>query len=110
MPPKKLLRRAVATADIAGAADYYNEKIGNAQAIKFVDAVEQAMQNIQHNPSAGSPRYSEILDWPDLRSWLVHGYPYIVFYLELELHIEVLRILHTSRELPGLLVESDAEL
>jgi hypothetical protein len=37
------------------------------------------------HPASGSPRFSHELDIPGLRHWAVQGFPYLVFYRDLEL-------------------------
>ena len=56
------------------------------------------------NPT-GSPRYAHELDLPDLRFWLVPGYPYIVFYVERDDHVDVWRVLHAQRDIPSWMAE-----
>lgn len=96
---KKLVRRALADADILAALDYY---VANAPeyALSFLDALEHAYQHIQKFPATGSPRYAHELDLPELRVWSCNKFPYLVFYAEHPKQIEVWRVLHSSRDIP----------
>jgi toxin ParE1/3/4 len=69
--------------------------------LKFIDALEQALQHIGRHPATGSPRYAHELDLPGLRRWQVKGYPHLVFYVEWDDHVDVWRILHGSRDIPA---------
>lgn len=97
---KRLVRRARADADISAALDYY---ITNAPeyALSFIDALEQAYQQIQKFPASGSPRYAHELRLPELRVWGCQQFPYLVFYAEHTSQIEVWRVLHSSRDIPA---------
>lgn len=97
---KKLVRRALADADVSAALDYY---ITNAPeyALDFIDALEQAYQHIQQYPATGSPRYAHELNLPELRVWACNQFPYLVFYAEHRNQIEVWRVLHSSRDIPA---------
>jgi len=37
---------------------------------------------------------------PELRFWRVRDYPYLLFYVEREDHIDLWRVLHGERDLP----------
>jgi len=50
---------------------------------------------------SGAPRYAHELNMPDLRFWLVLGYPYVVFYVERDDHVDVWRVLHAKRDIPA---------
>ena len=61
--------------------------------------------HIGRHPAAGSPRYAHELNLPDLRFWLVPGYPCVVFYVECDDHVDVWRVLHAQRDVPSWMVE-----
>lgn len=100
---KKLLRRALADEDVVNAAEYYlshaPEYVHN-----FLDALQQSYRHIQGYPESGSLRYAQILDLPGLRVWQCQSYPYLIFYLEQETHIEIWRVLHDKRDIPATLL------
>jgi toxin ParE1/3/4 len=43
-----------------------------------------------------------------LRNWAVKGFPYLVFYIERDDHIEVWRVLHGRRDIPSRMREPEA--
>lgn len=99
---KRLLRRALADADVINATGYY---LNNAPEYVhgFIDALQQAYQHIQLYPESGSLRYAQILDLPGLRVWKCQTYPYLIFYIEHQVHIEVWRVLHEKSDIPATL-------
>ena len=96
---KKLIRRALADADVLTALEYY---IANAPeyALAFIDDVEEAYQQF---PASGSSRYAYELSFPELRVWGCNGYPYLIFYVDCPNQIEVWRVLHSHSDIPATL-------
>ncbi|MGB8149528.1 MAG: type II toxin-antitoxin system RelE/ParE family toxin [Azonexus sp.] len=45
-------------------------------------------------------QYAHELSLPDLRFWPLKRFPYLVFYVERESHIDVWRVLHGKRDIP----------
>lgn len=76
-------------------------------AFSFIDALEQAYAFIGEAPAAGSPRWSNALNLPGLRTTRLRGFPWLVFYLEFEAHIDVWRVLHAKRDIPAWLTDVD---
>nr|WP_315188587.1 type II toxin-antitoxin system RelE/ParE family toxin [uncultured Albidiferax sp.] len=100
MISKAVAPRALALDDVDQAITYYLEQDAPAAALGFVDALEQAYAHIGKHPATGSPRYAHELGIPDLRSWPLSKYPYLVFYVERADHIDVWRVLHMRRDIP----------
>jgi len=99
--PKRIVPRERANRDIAEAVDYYRSEAGEKAALGFVRALEQAFRHIARHPAAGSPRYAHELDLPGLRSWPLKRYPYLVFFVERDDHVDVWRVLHGERDIPA---------
>jgi toxin ParE1/3/4 len=102
---KPVVPRAQAARDVDAALVYYLEQGAVDAALGFIDALEEAYSHIGRHPATGSPRYAHELNLPDLRFWLVPGYPYVVFYVERDSHIDVWRILHGQRDIPAWMAE-----
>ncbi|HVL99574.1 MAG TPA: type II toxin-antitoxin system RelE/ParE family toxin [Egibacteraceae bacterium] len=98
--PHPVIPRRLATQDLRDAAVHYASEVDPATARRFIDAVEQAFTLIARQPAIGSPRYAVELDLPGLRARPVEQFPYLIFYLEHDDHIDVLRILHARRDMP----------
>ena len=96
---KKLVRRAIADADVLSALQYY---ISNAPeyALSFIDDLEQAYEHIRNFPESGSTRYARELDLAELRVWRCQAYPYLIFYVHHTHQIEVWRVLHSQKDIP----------
>jgi len=104
---KPLIPRALATQDVEQAIEYYLEEQAVDAALEFIDALERAYDHIARYPASGSPRLGHELDLPDLRSWPLNTFPYLVFYLEGQDHIDVWRVLHQKRDIPASLQSTD---
>jgi toxin ParE1/3/4 len=85
---------------VEAAVDYYVREAGADVAIGFIDALQAAYRFIADHPAAGSPRYADVLGLPGLRSRILRRYPYLVFYVERDDHIDVWRVLEAHRDIP----------
>ncbi len=109
MKVKALVQRTLALGDIDQAITHYLEQDAAAAALGFVDALEHAYTHISKHPATGSPRYAHELGIPDLRSWPLSKYPYLVFYVEQPDHIDVWRVLHMKRDIPAWMTDGATE-
>ena len=105
MNAKLIVQRALAHEDVEQAIAYYLEVANPATALGFVDALEAAYGHISRNPTTGSPRYAHELNLAGLRAWSLTKYPYLVFYVEQNQHIDVWRVLNTSTDIPQWMTE-----
>lgn len=85
---------------MAVAIDHYRDEAGSAVALEFVDALEKAFAFIASQPHAGSPRYGHELDLPGLRHWPVRAFPWLIFYVPHDSHVDVWRVLHAHGDIP----------
>lgn len=102
---KPAVRSALAEADIESALDFYLAEAVQAAA-GFIDELEEATRHIESNPATGSPRYAHELNIPRLRFWPLKRFPYALFYIEHSDHLDIIRCVHTSRDLPVCLRDS----
>ena len=100
MTVKRIVPRQRAIRDVEEAIDYYLTEAGETVALGFIDALEQAYRHIARHPATGSLRYAHELDLPGLRSWPLTRYPYAIFFVERDDHLDVWRILHGNRDIP----------
>lgn len=105
MSTKPVVLRERAQRDVAEAVEHYLAEASSPVAVTFVDALEAAFHRIGAHLASGSLRYARELDLPGLRSWLVTGFPYLVFYVESAADIDVWRVLHAARDIPAWLQE-----
>lgn len=106
MKAKPIVPRSEANRDVDEVIDHYLSESAEQAALGFIDALEQAYARIVRHPATGSPRYAHKLNIPGLRSWSLTRYPYLVFFVEREHHIDIWRVLHGQRDIPAWL---DAE-
>jgi toxin ParE1/3/4 len=86
---------------VEASADDYAEQAGPEVALRFIDALESAYRLIAARPAAGSPLHGQELGLPGLRHRRLKRFPYLVFYVEREDHIDVWRVLHAQRDIPA---------
>jgi len=103
---KPVFYSALAHRDISDTVLYYQKEAGIVVANDFVDSLEEVIERIAAWPSSGSPRFSELLRLPGLRSWKLSRFPYLIFTMELPDRITVMRILHERRDIPSTLQAS----
>jgi toxin ParE1/3/4 len=104
---KRVLPRQIARRDVEAAVDHYSREAGRDIALGFIDALEAAYVAIARHPAAGSPRYAHELGLPGLRTWALKRFPFLVFYVERDDHIDVWRVLHAQRNIPAWMRESE---
>jgi toxin ParE1/3/4 len=76
-------------------------------ALRFLDATQTTFGLISENPSVGSLRFSHLPSFDVLRVISVNGFEnHLVFYIERQTYLDILRILHSSRDIPAALRES----
>lgn len=97
---KPVIPRDRAHHDVDEAIDFYLREGSEKAASGFIEALRQAYMQIGRHPQTGSPRYAHELDLPGLRHRVLKRYPYLVFYVERENHIDVWRVLHGRRDIP----------
>jgi toxin ParE1/3/4 len=74
-----------------------------AAALRFSHAVERAVHEIEQMPGIGSPRYASLI--PGLRMLTVRGFEsYLIFYLERETSVDIVRVIHGARDIPEALI------
>ena len=107
MSKKPVRLRELAHRDTEAAVDYYIREAGPEVALAFVEALRIAYRMIADHPAAGSPRPAHELALPRLRSRMLKRYPYLVFYVEQDDHIDVWRVLHAHLDIPAWLREPE---
>ncbi|MCD4749637.1 MAG: type II toxin-antitoxin system RelE/ParE family toxin [Thermoanaerobaculales bacterium] len=107
MTKKPVIPRTLATRDVEKAIEYYLEDGTVDAALGFIDALEAAYDHIARHPASGSPRLGHELDLPELRSWPLNTFSYLIFYLDRSDHIDVWRVLHQKRDIPSSLQSGD---
>ncbi len=97
--------RQLAADDIDTIVSRYRDDAGPEVAVDFVDQLEAAIEHLLSHPLTGSLRFAFELEIPDLRSWPLNRFPYLVFYVAGDEHIDIWRVLHARRDTPPALVD-----
>lgn len=108
MKAKKVIPREQANRDVDEALAYYLDQAADQAALGFIDALEHAYAHVGRHPATGSPRYQHELGLPELRVWPLNRYPYLLFYVERQDHVDVWRVLHSQRDIPAWLQAPDS--
>ena len=93
--------RSRAASDIDDAIAYQRGDAGDAVALVFIDALETGINHVKRSPNAGSLRFAYDLGIPELRGWGLRRFPYVIFYVAFGDRIDIWRVLHTRRDIPG---------
>src|SRR3989338_11299174 len=101
---KKSRRHPQAERDITGAVVYYAGDSFETEE-RFLREFEDSVIRIEKMPRTGSLRYARDLDMPGLRAYLLGGFPYMLFYFERDEHVDLVRVLHTHRDIFTLLLQ-----
>jgi len=97
--------RPLADIEIDALADHIAHDKPNA-ALRFLDAMQKSFDLIGEQPGIGSRRYAHLPMMEGLRMWPVSDFEkHHIFYIERPSYIDVLRVLHSSRDLPEALME-----
>ncbi|MBV8415376.1 MAG: type II toxin-antitoxin system RelE/ParE family toxin [Verrucomicrobia bacterium] len=76
-------------------------KDNQAAALRFLDAIELTCDTLSRMPGIGSPRYAETPLVLGVRMLTIKDFEnYLLFYLEREECVDVIRVLHGARDIP----------
>ncbi len=107
MTVKPAVLRELAAQDVEQIIDHYVAEAENAAAKRFIGALEEAFALLEQYPRMGSPRYAYELDLPGLRAFNLRAWPFIIFYVERDDHLDIWRVLHAHRDIPGWMQDPD---
>ncbi|HEX4607134.1 MAG TPA: type II toxin-antitoxin system RelE/ParE family toxin [Urbifossiella sp.] len=110
MTPERFLHKSEqATADLGDLVDHYLRNAGPATALRFIDQAERAFAQLLAMPKVGALLGLDELPYEDIRRWHVDGFPHLIsLYREVADGVEIIRVLHTSRDIPALFRETGA--
>ena len=97
---KHAIVSSLAAADVQSALEFYVTESARL-ATSFIAELERATHHIELHPATGIPRYSHELNIPQLRHWPLKKFPFALFYIEHADHLDVIRFVHTSRDVPA---------
>ena len=105
MNVKRVVLTAQARHEVRQTTAWYRKEGGTALARRWAAAVEHALLHVGAHPKTGATRYAVQLKLDGLRFWSIKDFPYLVFYVEHERHIDVGRVLHAQRDIPAWMEE-----
>jgi toxin ParE1/3/4 len=95
--------------DLAEQYAWLAEQAGLETAEAFFRSFRESCQTLQTMPAMGKLRYTENPRLFGLRQWRIKSFEkYLIFYLSMEEMLMIVRILHSSRDIDGIL-EDDSE-
>ncbi len=77
-------------------------------AYRFLRAAEEAFRDLERMPFMGSPREFQDSTLTGIRMWRVKGFPkHLLFYRPIKDGVEIIRVLHSARDIAGLFSEDE---
>jgi toxin ParE1/3/4 len=99
----------VAHRELDDQAFYLADKAGPATAIDFCSAAEAAFELLAKMPKLGPIRDFGRQELQGLRMWPIWGFDkHLIFYRPTEQDVEIVRVLHASRDIEGILKHRQA--
>ena len=89
---KPYVLRPQARDDRRSEVRYYRKEAGARVALRLVDALAEALEQISRNPGVGSPTIGQELSITVLRTWRVRGFPLTFWYFEREVRVDLARL------------------
>ena len=100
-----IVRRDAVLFDLIDLA-YYIALDNVEAAYRFLDQVEESFRDLERMPLMGSTREFQDPTLAGIRMWRVKGFPTnLIFYRPMRDGVEVIRVLHSSRDIAGLFSE-----
>lgn len=98
MSHRKAKKTPQAFADLRQAARYLTIQQNQRLALRFAASAEMTFQKLAAMPTLGAFLDTKLLKAPGIRTWTVKGFErYVILYREISGGIEVLRVVHGSR-------------
>ena len=102
-----IVRRDAALLDLIDLA-YYIALDNIEAAYQFLDKVEESFHDLERMPLMGSAREFQDPTLAGIRMWRVKDFPKnLIFYRPMKDGVEVIRVLHSSRDIAGLFSEGE---
>lgn len=105
MSRRQVVTTRRADQDIDGAIDHYLGEGAEDAALGFIDALADARNLLAEHPHIGSAGLTAEIGLPDLRSFALPQCPHILITTEEASIVRIIRVLHTSRDIPAELLD-----
>ena len=102
-----IVRRPSALEDLVDLADHI--ALDNIEAAsRFLKTAEESFRGLERMPLMGSAREYRNPEFTGVRMWRVKGFRrYLIFYRPIEDGIEIVRVIHSSRDIAALFGEDE---
>ena len=99
----RIEKRALAKQDLREQAEYIRQDSPRS-ALRFLEAAEKAFHDLAMQPGLGIPEVCDSPHLAELRCWPIRGFEkHLIFYFPKPDGIEVIRVLHGSRDIQSIL-------
>jgi toxin ParE1/3/4 len=104
---REVIKRPQAKRDLMEHADYIAQNSMDASD-RFLKATDKALRQIAEMPGIGASRDFHNPELAGLRVWPVPGFRrYLIFYRATEDQIEIIRVLHSARDIRAIFEEEE---
>lgn len=104
----KVFKRPLAQFDLIEIGDYLEQQVGLEYAERFLDAAAESFTKLAQMPLMGRARPQLSPDIPDLRQWRIKGFAEVlIFYRPIADGVEIVRVLHSRRNIPEILIDEE---
>jgi toxin ParE1/3/4 len=105
MTPRAVIRPA-ADRDLDEQAEYYLSRSPDT-AVRWYQATEEAIEFLARNPGIGTIRETRKSILRGIRTWPISGFErHIIFYRPIDAGVDILRVIHGSRDIDRILEAS----
>lgn len=106
--PRRIKHLSSAERDLLGHADYLARQGSMDVALRFLAATDETFQQLLDSPHLGSTTSYHAAESLGLRVWRVRGFSkYLIFYRSDANGIEIVRVLHSARDVDRILDQPD---
>ncbi len=100
MTKRSLALNPGADFDIIDVLSHYQAQQAFQAGEAFLTELAKCLTFVQTFPKAGSLRLGYEVGRRNIRTWPMNKFPFLLLYKETQDHIDVLRVLHQSRDIP----------
>ena len=100
MSLKRIVPRRRAIRDIDETVAYYLKEAGEKAALGFIDSLERAYRQIRAPSGERIASLRPRTRYTGASVWPLKRYPYLIFFVERDDHVDVWRVLHAERDIP----------
>jgi toxin ParE1/3/4 len=86
--------------DIEDVLSHYQAQQAYQAGEAFLTELGQCLRFLTTFPRAGSLRLANEIGRNDIRTWPMNKFPFLLLYKATQNHVDILRVLHQSRDIP----------